>query len=205
MTIDATGFGAGDREFDAFPNLTQAVLGVAATAKAGPGTATQASQSVLILETNVDDVTGETLAHTISALLEAGALDAWVTPIVMKKGRPAHVVSALCDPVLSGQVAAVLQAETGSLGIRGQTLSRWPIQRSVETVEVDGTPIRVKVSPGRIKVEHDDAARLARRSGLALREVVQRAEDAWRARPDETTAAPDHDTSTEGGAGPDSA
>ena len=62
------------------------------------------------LETNVDDATGETIAHTIAALLDAGAHDAWVTPIVMKKGRPAYTVSALCDPALAEQVASVLTA-----------------------------------------------------------------------------------------------
>jgi uncharacterized protein (DUF111 family) len=135
---------------------------------------------VTLLEANVDDVTGETLSHTIGALIESGAHDAWVTPIVMKKGRPAHTVSALVDPSLTAQVAAVLVRETGTLGVRGTTLERWPQSRAFEEVEVAGFPIRVKVSPGRVKVEHDDAARLARRTGMPLREVVALAESAVR-------------------------
>ena len=75
------------------------------------------------LEVNVDDVTGEVLAHTIAALLAAGAHDAWATPIVMKKGRPAHTVHALADPVDVERVAAVLLAETGSLGVRATTVA----------------------------------------------------------------------------------
>jgi uncharacterized protein (TIGR00299 family) protein len=175
MTIDATGFGAGGRDLDDLPNMTQVVLGTP-HADQSPG------QPVALLEVNVDDATGETLAHTVAALLESGAHDAWVTPIVMKKGRPAHTVSALADVALADQVSKVLVGETGSLGVRGQTLERWPAARSAHEVEVAGVPVRVKVSAGRVKVEHDDAARAARRAGLPLREVVSRAEAAWRQR-----------------------
>ena len=173
MAVEATGFGAGSREIDGRPNTTQVVLGTAADAL-------QDGQPVMLLEVNVDDATGETLAHTVAALLEAGAHDAWITPILMKKGRPAHTVSALADVAVAQQVAAVLTSETGSLGVRGATLDRWPSTRSFSTVDVEGFPIRVKVSPGRLKVEHDDAARVARRTGLPLREVVSRAEEAGR-------------------------
>jgi hypothetical protein len=137
-------------------------------------------QPVVHLEANVDDATGETIAHTITALLEAGAHDAWVTPIVMKKGRPAYTVSALCDPSLTAQVASVLTRETGSLGVRGLTGERWPTARTAGEVEVRGYPVRVKVSAGRVKVEHDDAARVAKRTGLPLREVISLAEESAR-------------------------
>ncbi|MDQ6725007.1 MAG: nickel pincer cofactor biosynthesis protein LarC [Actinomycetota bacterium] len=179
MRVVAAGFGAGTRDLDGLPNLVQVVLGQMQAALADrpePG------QPVILLEVNVDDVTGETLAHAITALLAAGAHDAWVTPIVMKKGRPAHTVSALADTALADQVAGVLVAETGSLGVRGETLQRWPSARVDGQVEVDGVPVRVKVGAGRVKVEHDDAARAARRTGLPLREVVSRAEEAWRRR-----------------------
>lgn len=173
MTVVATGFGAGSRDLDGRPNLLQVVLGRRA-AELDPG------QPVVLLEVNVDDATGETLAHAVAALLDAGAHDAWVTPIVMKKGRPAHTVSALADRAMAAQVAGVLTSETGSLGVRGMTLDRWPIARSLERVDVEGLPVRVKVSAGRVKVEHDDAARVARRIGLPLREVVSLAEEAAR-------------------------
>lgn len=173
MTISASGFGAGDAEIDDRPNLTQVVVGTR-EARLDEG------QPITVLETNVDDATGEVLAHAIAALLEAGAHDAWVTPIVMKKGRPAHTVSALVDPAIAGQVARVLAAETGTLGVRGHTIQRWPQARSGGAVAVAGSPVRVKVSAGRVKVEHEDAARVARATGLPLREVVSRAEEAWR-------------------------
>ncbi len=182
LVVGTTGYGAGTRDIDGLPNMTQVVLGrpLPTTEGGEPGRAP--GQPVVLLEVNVDDATGETLAHTVGALLDAGAHDAWVTPIVMKKGRPAHTVSTLCDPALATQVGRVLVSQTGSLGVRGQTLERWPSARQLHEVEVEGLPVRVKVSPGRTKIEHDDAARAASRSGLPLREVVSRAEAAWRRR-----------------------
>jgi hypothetical protein len=173
MRIEASGFGAGSRELDDRPNLTQVVLGVADRERTD-------GHPVMLFEVNVDDATGETLAHAVAQLLAAGANDAWITPIVMKKGRPAHTVSALADLAVSEQVAGVLTAETGSFGVRGQRLERWPEARTMETVHVEGMPLRVKVSPGRAKVEHDDAVRAARRLGRPLREVVSEAEARWR-------------------------
>ena len=175
MTIAASGFGAGTRELDALPNLTQVVIGQA-------GGAATTGQPVVLLEANVDDATGETLAHALSVLLEAGAHDAWLTPIVMKKGRPAHTVSVLADAARAGELAEVLRSETGTLGVRGSSLERWPSPRTFDEVEVHGMRVRVKVGPGRVKVEHDDAARAAKRIGLPLREVVSLAEEAWRRR-----------------------
>ena len=178
MTIAATGFGAGSRELEGLPNVTQVVLGEAA--EEDDGGLTAAGQPVVELSANVDDATGETIAHAVAALLDAGAHDAWVTPVLMKKGRPGHVVSALCDVALIEQVARVLTRETGSLGVRGHVSERWPASRGSGQVEVEGLPVRVKVGPGRVKAEHDDAARVARRTGLPLREVAFRAEAAYR-------------------------
>ena len=174
MRIEATGFGAGSRDIDGLPNCTQVVLGTAVAEDTGNG------QPLVVLEANLDDATGETLAHATEALLEAGALDAWITPVLMKKGRPGHTVSALVDPALVGAIRAVLQAETGSLGVRGSAVERWAARREVGQVDVEGMPVRVKVSAGRVKVEQADAARVAARTGRPLREVLFEAEAAWR-------------------------
>ena len=131
---------------------------------------------MVLLEANVDDVTGEVLGHTVAALLAAGAHDAWVTPIVMKKGRPAHTVSALADVARAEAVAGVLTSETGTLGVRGTTLQRWPASRTMTAVDVDGLAVRVKVSPGRVKAEYDDAAAVAARQGRPVRDVLAAAE-----------------------------
>jgi pyridinium-3,5-bisthiocarboxylic acid mononucleotide nickel chelatase len=175
LQISASGFGAGSRELDGRPNAVQVVLGEDRQ-PAGSQVGRRPGQPVVLLEANLDDATGEVLAAATRALLDAGAHDAWVTPVVMKKGRPAHVVSALADPARTEHVAATLAAETGTLGVRGTTLERWPASRHFDTVEVEGMAVRVKVSPGRVKVEHDDAARVAHTLHIPLREVLARAE-----------------------------
>lgn len=171
MTATAVGYGAGSRDLPGRPNVTQVVVGEAA-----PEVPMSEGQPVVLLEANVDDVTGEVLAYTIAALLAAGAHDAWITPIVMKKGRPAHTVHALCDPALVDQVARTITTETGTLGLRGQRLQRWPQARVDSVVDVEGQSVRVKVGAGRVKAEHDDAAAAAARLGLPLRDVLRRAE-----------------------------
>ena len=177
LVVEATGYGAGDRDLEGRPNLTQVVVGTATDEVVGaPGS----GQPLTRLDVNVDDATGETLAHAVAECLSAGARDAWVTPIVMKKGRPAHVVSALCDPAAVATVAGVLTTETGSLGVRAHGVERWATARTMHEVEVDGYTVAIKVSAGRAKAEHDDAARVARATGRPLREVVSLAEEAWR-------------------------
>lgn len=187
--LTATGFGAGTREIDGLPNCTQVVVGTrtggptgsAGTDDLGPG------QPVAHLEANVDDATGEQLAHAVGTLLEAGAHDAWLTPVIMKKGRPGTVVHVLCDPVSVSRLRGVLGSETGTLGVRGTTLERWPAARTFGAVEVDGHTVAIKVGGGRAKAEHDDAARAARALGLPLRQVSTRAEAIWREQhPDQT-------------------
>jgi pyridinium-3,5-bisthiocarboxylic acid mononucleotide nickel chelatase len=176
MVVEASGFGAGTRELPDLPNLTQAVVGT--TALQGGPDGLPAGQPAVLLEANLDDATGETLAHTVAVLLDAGAYDAWITPVIMKKGRPGQVVSVLADEAVAPSLISLLRDETGSLGARRVMVERWPVPRSTDQVEVEGLPVRVKVSPGRVKAEHDDAARVARRTGLPLREVVRRAEAA---------------------------
>ena len=189
MRIESSGFGAGDNILDDRPNLTQVVIGTRVAS-------IERGQPVVLLEANVDDATGETLAHAMAALLDAGAHDAWITPILMKKGRPAHTVHALVDVGLAAQVEAVLVRETGTFGVRGSMLERWPVERQTDSVDVDGRLVRVKVSPGRVKVEYEDAARVARLVGRPLREVVSLAEESWRraagATPPELTVVPGH-------------
>jgi uncharacterized protein (DUF111 family) len=131
-------------------------------------------EAVTVLETNLDDVTGELLGHVIARLLEAGALDAWATPAVMKKGRPAHVLHVLARPRDSGALAELLFAETGTLGVRRVTVDRTTVPRHVETVDLDGLPVRVKHGPHGAKPEHDDLVVAAARLGLPLRLVAER-------------------------------
>jgi uncharacterized protein (TIGR00299 family) protein len=177
MTISSSGFGAGTRELEGMPNVVQVVVGSLSSAD-GADPAGSEGQPLVELQANIDDVTGEILGATLSALMAAGALDAWITPVTGKKGRPAHVVSLLCDPASVGRLRQVLADETGTLGIRAQTWQRWSYSREFASVSVGGYPVRVKRGPRRIKAEHDDAARVARLVGLPVREVARQAEEA---------------------------
>lgn len=132
-------------------------------------------ETLRLLETNVDDVTGELLAHLITRLLATGAADAWLTPIVMKKGRPAHTVHVLVRPEHAAACEQVLLAETGSLGVRRSDVSRVALARHTDSVVVDGHPIRIKHGPWGAKPEHDDVAAAATALGLPLRVVAERA------------------------------
>lgn len=173
MTIDAVGFGAGSTVLEDRPNLTQVVVGVRSHEL-------DVGQPVMLLEVNVDDATGEQLSDALAELLAAGAHDAWITPIVMKKGRPAYTVSTLADPTVADELADVLVRTTGSFGVRGRSIERWPQARVETRVDVHGLPVRVKVGAGRVKVEHDDALRVARQTGRPLRDVISLAEERWR-------------------------
>lgn len=174
MTVRASGYGAGAAELDTLPNCTQVVLGDVTAVQTGSG------QPVIVLEVNLDDATGEQLALALAALLDEGALDAWVTPVVMKKGRPGHTVHVLCDPARVEALADVVRRTTGSFGVRAVRSERWPESRHVEEVHVDGHAVRVKVGLSRAKAEPEDVARVAAATGHDPREVASRAEEAWR-------------------------
>ena len=176
MTVSSIGYGAGTSDVAGRPNVVQVIVGKPVFGEEVRTALPAQGQPAIVLEVNVDDVTGEVIAHTIAALLVFGAYDAWATPIVMKKGRPAHTVHALCDPAAAGAIGEVLLRETGSLGLRGTTLMRWPQSREETTVQLFGHAIRVKLSAGRAKVEHDDAAQAAAALDMPLREVIAQAE-----------------------------
>lgn len=176
LTVSSVGYGAGTNDIPGRANVVKVVIGETSEQTVLSG----AGQDVQLLEANVDDVSGEVIAHTIAELLNAGAHDAWATPIVMKKGRPAFTVHALCDLALTEKISAVLVSETGTLGLRGSVIQRWPQTRNEKSVTVHGHTIRIKVGSGRIKVENDDAVTASRALSLPLREVLALAEQAAR-------------------------
>ncbi len=176
MTVSSSGFGAGAGEMDDLPNCTQVVVGRRADRPpAGPG------QGALLLETNLDDVTGEQLGLAVASALQDGALDAWVSPVTMKKGRPGHVLHVLTDAMGVEAQRAGMERLTGTMGIRATAVERWPVARALHQVTVDGMTIRMKVTRGRAKPEFDDVALVAAKTGAAPHEVASRAEEAWRA------------------------
>jgi hypothetical protein len=186
MVVRASGFGGGTSELDELPNCTQVIIGQQDTQPAiGQG------QPALLLETNLDDVTGEQLAFAVSAALDAGAFDAWVSAVVMKKGRPGHVLHVLTDATHLDSLRHLIHTTTGTFGVRATAAERWPAARTLDQVTVDGMVVRMKIGYGRAKPEFDDIAAIAVATGVAVREVASRAEAAWRlSRRDGDTASP---------------
>ena len=170
MNTQSVGFGAGTADTPNRPNVVQVVVGDLASQPTTDG------EVAVELAVNVDDVTGEVLADALEQLLAAGAFDAWITPIIMKKGRPAFTVRALCDPARLEIVRSTMITHTGSLGIRASEVRRWPQQRAERVVVVDGHSIRVKMAAHRVKVEFDDAQAAARALRVPVRNIIAAAE-----------------------------
>ncbi len=174
IVASRVGYGVGTRTWPDRPNVLRATLGEPAEAA-----------DLAVLEANLDDATGQLVARAIDAALEAGALDAWATPITMKKGRPAVMVSVLVEEPRRAAVTRVLFAETTTLGVRRRRVERDVLGREVRTVETRYGPVRVKVALQDgvelgAQPEHDDCLALARKHGVALREVIAAAVAAHR-------------------------
>ncbi|TYP83790.1 nickel pincer cofactor biosynthesis protein LarC [Blastococcus xanthinilyticus] len=168
---ERVGTGAGSRDPAELPNVVRLVLGEPADpAPARP----------VVLETNVDDLDPRLWPGVLDALLAAGAADAWLTPILMKKGRPAHTLSVLCRPEAVPAVQATVFATTSTIGLRVVEVGKVALERSTATVDVLGGEVGVKlaVSEGRlvnVSVEFEDVAALARDRALPVKEVLRAA------------------------------
>jgi uncharacterized protein (DUF111 family) len=173
MAPERVGWGAGSAELADRPNVLRAVLGAPAQTDALSIRATHA-----VIEANVDDATGELAATWIEALLAAGALDAWTTPIAMKKGRPALTISALAQLDHADAVAHAMLRETTSLGVRRYDVARAERPRRIVHVETPYGSLPVKIAegpfgPAQVKPEFDACAAAARAHGVPVREVLR--------------------------------
>lgn len=180
MTPEHIGWGRGHRELPDRPNALRVVLG--ASAAVAPGE----EATYVVLEANVDDMTGELAGHAIAALIGAGARDAWASPITMKKGRPGLIVSALAERHVADAIAEVLLRETSSIGLRRTPAQRLERPRRSVDVETRYGVIPVKVAEGpfgppQLKPEFDVCAERAAGAGVPVREVVAEALVAARA------------------------
>lgn len=181
MTVLATGAGAGTKDFPGRPNITRVLLGERAAAA---GAATE-GQTMIILEAGVDDLDPRLWPGVLDRLLSAGAADAWLVPIVMKKGRPAHVLTVLSQPGLANRLQQVIIEHTSTLGVRQHAVTRSALARGWASVEVDGHPVRVKVGHDatgirQVNPEFDDVSQVAGATGRSEREVLDRARSAAR-------------------------
>ena len=169
----ATGFGAGTKVIPGFVNVVRCLL-------ADEAGATPEHDTVVELACQVDDATPEHLAVALEDLLAAGALDAWLTPIVMKKGRAAHQLGVLCRLDDQARLTALVLQKTPTLGVRSRLAERTILPRTTATVDVLGQSIRLKIATlpdgtTRAKPEADDLAAAARHLGLAYDDVARRA------------------------------
>jgi pyridinium-3,5-bisthiocarboxylic acid mononucleotide nickel chelatase len=180
MRVGRVGYGAGTHELG-FPDLLRVLIGEAEeTRSIAPSGDDVLGTAELVLETNVDDVAPEVTAFVIEQLLDAGAQDAWLVPIVMKKGRPAVTVCVLCSSDRADQMRRILFRETGTLGVRATPVAKTSLARSTTEVETRFGAVVVKVGrlDGRIvsvSPEYEDCARAAREAGVPLRDVYDEA------------------------------
>ena len=174
FAVEATGYGAGSRADEGLPNVLRLVLGYEAE-RAAPS-------SVVVLEANLDNQNPEVTGALFDALKAAGALEVWLAPVYMKKGRAAVVLTALAEPALAGVVEEAILRETTTLGVRRHEAARTVLPREVVTVETPLGTVRVKIArrPGGATAspEHDDCLELARSKKVPLREVYRLAEAA---------------------------
>ena len=181
MRIKTIGYGAGSRDFDSHPNILRLIVGEAI----GPSSAEGTEQDVVaLLETNLDDVSGEVIGHTLSQLMDAGALDAFATPIQMKKNRPGVLLSVICRQNNVAAMETILFCETTTLGIRRRTAQRSTLRRKTHTVntplgEVQGV---VAQRPGEVlsfSPEYEACRQLAETKGVSLQTVYDAARAAF--------------------------
>jgi pyridinium-3,5-bisthiocarboxylic acid mononucleotide nickel chelatase len=150
LVLEGVGVGAGGRDRPEVANVLRLVLGTAlrdpADALGGAGPVAEPAAQALVLEANVDDVDPRLWPHVLALLLQAGAHDAWLTPVLMKKGRPAHVLSVLAPPAAADAVRRVVLTQTTTIGVRSHVVGRTVLERDERTVDVDGQPVRVKTA-----------------------------------------------------------
>ena len=178
MTLTAVGYGAGGR-LAPEPNVLRVLIGE--TEADGE----HELSTLDMIETNIDDMNPEWHGYLIERLLADGALDVYLTPIVMKKNRPAILLSVLCRPHDTARLRDVVAAETTTLGMRVQQVKRYALPRISITVETPYGPVRVKVagagSAPKAAPEYEDCRRIAQQSKIPLRVVYEAAWAAWRA------------------------
>ncbi|MDY3553996.1 nickel pincer cofactor biosynthesis protein LarC [Gemmata sp. JC717] len=171
LTIERIGHGSGTKDFIEQPNLLRLMVGTAAPA---PHPAEE-TDTVAVLETNLDDISPEVIGFAIERLFEAGALDVFAVPVQMKKQRPGVLLSVICDPVHVAAFEEILFRETGTFGVRRTSAARAKLRREAVSVETPWGPVDAKrgwrdgfeiVTP-----EYEDCVRVAREHNVPLRDV----------------------------------
>ncbi|MBY0358884.1 MAG: nickel pincer cofactor biosynthesis protein LarC [Candidatus Obscuribacterales bacterium] len=178
--IQGSGFGAGSKDPADMPNVCRVLIGV----KSYTSLESQSSfseETIVQLEANIDDLSPQILAYTADMLYLNGALDVSFISALMKKGRPGHIVSVICQPEDKLKLQEIILRQTSTLGVRAQTLTRIVSEREWQEIELEGQPIRIKIArdhQGNIlnaQPEFEDCAAYARHSGKPLKDVMNEA------------------------------
>ena len=174
MVIGSIGYGAGTREYQDFPNALRVVIGETADRPL------EDVEQLVMLETNIDDMSPQVFGHVMDRAFELGALDCYFTPVQMKKNRPGTLVSILCKPAEQTVLREMLLMETTTLGVRSYGVERLALQRAIVTVETPygGIDIKEARMEGRLlraMPEYEQCRKAAREAGVTLREVEQSA------------------------------
>ena len=173
MKIQSVGYGAGQKDFEGFSNVLKIVRGVASTKLQ--------LDTVKILETNVDDVSGEVLGNMIEKIMAHGAKDVTISSAITKKGRPTNLVSVICDSDTMNSIMDLLVTETGTLGVRVRTSERYIVPRSVKTISVDikgqSFDVRYKTrdlnNSSHFKIESDDIKEISDVLSISFKETEE--------------------------------
>ncbi|NRQ30937.1 nickel pincer cofactor biosynthesis protein LarC [Nonomuraea sp. NN258] len=173
LRVLGTGSGAGARDLAGVPNVVRVVLGSPLDDDAYPGT------EAVVVDANVDDLDPRIWPQVLARLLSAGAADAWLTPVLMKKGRPAHVLSVLCSPQALADVRETIVAETSTIGSREYRVRKRELAREFTTVAVGTAEVRVKVARHRgrivnVQPEYEDVVAAADRLGVPVKAALAR-------------------------------
>lgn len=174
MSVEAIGYGAGTKDLPDRANVLRVLIGRASAAFAGD------TETITVVEANLDDMSGELFPPLVQALITAGARDAFLTPVLGKKGRPAHTVTALCDDARLGAVIHALFTNSTTLGVRTRQEQRYILPRAVRKVATPWGEVRVKIgtfndSTNSAAPEYEDCAALAAEHKVPVRRVYDHA------------------------------
>ena len=180
MKIEKSGYGAGSHEFPGFPNVVRLTVGEAASTLA----AKTASDTVTVLEANLDDLNPQVFGYVMDRLLEEGALDAFGVPVQMKKSRPGTLLTVLCKPADAAQLTQLIFTETTTLGVRRRDEVRQTLARRWESVRTQWGEVRIKIASMNGTVtnyapEYEDCRRIAAEHHVPLKTVIQEATRAY--------------------------
>lgn len=180
MRVTQIGYGLGSNDYG-IPNFLRIFIGEEISrperGEGLPALPAGTEEVVSILQTNLDDLNPEILAYAAEKLLAAGALDVWLTPVIMKKGRPGSLLTVLCRPEKENELLKIILAETSTLGVRARREKRYCLPRQEICVQTEYGAVRVKVAPGsagggpQISPEYEDCRLLAQEKNVPLKDV----------------------------------